>query len=108
MDAILEHVENAWGQPIPFWGKEARWVKRALDLGYTSEQIEACWRAAQASPRWSGVWMPMATLLDDLGEFVKNDQRQLRKWQFVPGQLRGPTRVEARRDPKDFEGEWDK
>ncbi|MDP3064046.1 MAG: hypothetical protein Q8O40_12670, partial [Chloroflexota bacterium] len=62
-DAILEHVEKAWGQPIPFWGKEARFVKQALGMGYVAEQILACWRLAQESPRWKGQWMPMASLL---------------------------------------------
>ncbi|MDP3063904.1 MAG: phage replisome organizer N-terminal domain-containing protein [Chloroflexota bacterium] len=107
VDVILEQIQKEWGQRIGHWGKEAHWVKEALGKDYTSDQILACWRAAQASPRYRDVWMPMATLLEDLGEFVKNDQRQLRKWQFVPGQLRGATRVEARGDPKDFEGEWD-
>ncbi|MDP3064386.1 MAG: hypothetical protein Q8O40_14420 [Chloroflexota bacterium] len=108
VDAVLEEIETAWGPPIAFWAKEAPFVKKALAQGYTQEQILACWRLAQESPRWKGQWMPMATLLGYLGEFKKNGYQPLRNWQWVPGQSRGATRVEAHGDPKDFEGEWDK
>lgn len=107
VDAVLEQIQEAWGQPIAYWAKEVPFVKKALDQGYTPDQILACWRSAQESPRWKDQWMSMATLLGYMSEFVKNDCRALRRWQWVPGQLRSATRVEARGDPKDFEGEWD-
>lgn len=101
-DAILEHIRQAWGQPIVKWGKEARSVNDALRLSYTPEQILACWQAAQESLRWRGQWMPMAYLVEDLGEWVKNGGASLRKWSWVPGQGRS-TRVEPGADPDRFE-----
>ena len=80
VNGILEDIRQAWGQPIAHRGKEAHFVKEALDLGYTGEQVLACWRVAQESPRWRGCWMPMAYLVEDLGEFVNGGGQSLRKW----------------------------
>jgi len=80
VDQVLESIEGLWGQPIVHWAKEAKEVKAALATGYAPEQVVACWKAAQESPRWKGRWMPLAYLVEDLGEFVKNGGCPLRKW----------------------------
>ncbi|MDO8751707.1 MAG: hypothetical protein Q7K03_11305 [Dehalococcoidia bacterium] len=80
VDGVLEAIEGLWGQPIVHWAKEAKEVKAALARGYDPEQVVDCFRAAQESPRWKGRWMPLAYLVEDLGEFVKNGGCPLRKW----------------------------
>jgi hypothetical protein len=85
IDRALAVIQELWGQPIVHWAKEAKEVKAALASGYQPEQIVACWKAAQESPRWKGRWMPLAYLVEDLGEFVNNGQRPLRKWGYQPG-----------------------
>ena len=80
IDRALAVIQELWGQPIVHWAKEAKEVKAALASGYQPEQIVACWKAAQESPRWKGRWMPLAYLVEDLGEYLNNGGGPLRKW----------------------------
>ena len=89
VDAVLSAIQELWGQPIVHWGKEAREVKAALAKGFQPGQIVACWKAAQESSRWKGRWMPLAYLVEDLGEFVKSGEKPLRKWGSAPGEEEG-------------------
>ena len=89
VDRALAAIQELWGQPIVHWAKEAREVKAALGKGYQPEQIVACWKAAQECTRWKGRWMPLAYLVEDLGEFVNNGERPLRKWGYQPGKEEG-------------------
>ncbi len=89
VDRALATIQELWGQPIVHWAKEAREVKAALGKGYQPEQIVACWKAAQECARWKGRWMPLAYLVEDLGEFINNGERPLRKWGYQPGKEEG-------------------
>ena len=89
VDRALAAIQELWGQPIVHWAKEAREVKAALGNGYQPEQIVACWKAAQEGDRWKGRWMPLAYLVEDLGEFVNQGGRPLRKWGHPPGKEEG-------------------
>jgi len=75
---VLTTIETIWAQPIVHRSKEAKEIKAALSSGYSQEQIVACFRAGQESARWKGQWLPMAYLVEDLGEFVKTGQ--VKKW----------------------------
>ncbi len=80
VDQVLSSIQQLWGQPIVHWGREAKEVKAALARGYKSEEIIQCWQASQQCSRWQGRWMPMSYLVEDLGEFLKNGGRPLKKW----------------------------
>lgn len=99
-NAVLKQVEQEWGQPVVHWAKEAKAIRAALDRGYTQEQVLACWRASQESPRWKGQWIPMAFLVEDLGEFVKTGPP--RKWTMGPRLSTQPKYRDHRDYPKEF------
>jgi hypothetical protein len=110
VDQVLESIQELWGQPIVHWAKEAKEVKAALARGYEPQQVVACWKAAQESPRWKGRWMPMAYLVEDLGEFVKNGGGPLRKWGGPPAKEEAraatPSPLPTARDWRTRRGRW--
>lgn len=87
-------------QPVVHWAKEAKAIKAALDRGYTQEQVLACWQASQESPRWKGQWIPMAFMVEDLGEFLKTGPP--RKWTMGPRLSTQPKYRDHRDYPKEF------
>ncbi|MDP3063523.1 MAG: hypothetical protein Q8O40_10005 [Chloroflexota bacterium] len=103
VDAILRQIEELWGQKIVHWGKEVKDIKAALDRGYQPDDLVECWKAAQESPRWKGQWMPMAYLVEDVGEWLNNGHAALAKWRIPLGGA--PRRVDAH-SAEDFKGGW--
>lgn len=110
VDQVLESIQELWGQPIVHWAKEAKEVKAALARGYEPQQVIACWKAAQDSPRWKGRWMPLAYLVEDLGEFVKNGGGPLRKWGGSPAKeearAASPSPLPTAKDWRTRRGRW--
>ncbi|GEM_PF-4162205 len=109
VDHVLGAIQRLWGQPIVHWAKEAREVKAALSRGYGTKQIVECWKAAQESTRWKGRWMPMAFLVEDLGEFCNGGGRPLRKWGGQPGKEvpdAGPSAIPTAEDWRSRRGRW--
>lgn len=80
---VLDELERLWGHKLVYRPKEKAAIREALASHYTVAQIVQCWRAAQQSPRWRGRWIPLAMLVEDLREFVKNDRGPL-VWQQAP------------------------
>ncbi|MDP3062933.1 MAG: phage replisome organizer N-terminal domain-containing protein [Chloroflexota bacterium] len=107
VDAVLSEIRQLWGQPLASYGREAHETLEVLELGYTPEQIMACWRAAKGSVRWGNEWYPIRLLKEDIGDFVNNGGAPLRRWSWVPGQSRGATREEPLRDPEALRQAWE-
>jgi phage replication O-like protein O len=74
---ILRAVEMRLGYPIAHWQKEAAAVKRGLRLGYTPEEILGCWETMRKFPFWRSRWLPMATVVDNMGAYRDG---VLREW----------------------------
>jgi phage replication O-like protein O len=66
---VLQAVERRLGYPIAHWAKEAAAVKRGLRMGYTPEEILGCWETMRGFAFWRGRWLPMATVVDNLGAY---------------------------------------
>jgi phage replication O-like protein O len=74
---VLRAVEMRLGYPIAHWAKEAAAVKRGLKLGYTPEEILGCWETMRGFSFWRGRWLPMATVVDNIGAYREG---VLREW----------------------------
>jgi len=85
-EEVLDQLEALWGHKLMNRRREGAAIRHALANGYTADQIVACWRATQASHKWSGKWMPLAFLVEDLGDFIEGGGQPLRKWGGVVGQ----------------------
>ena len=75
---ILKFISLELGQPIAFYGKEGAAIKRALDMGYSPEQLYDCWRAMKKWEWWQGKWLPLAKVTENLGEFVAGTLQERR------------------------------
>lgn len=66
MAAISRRV----GYPIIPYAKEAAAVKRALGT-YSPEEFLACWEQLKKDRFWQNKWLPLAKVVESLGEFTK-------------------------------------
>jgi len=66
---ILGTIEQKLGQQIPFYAKEGVAVKRALNMGFTPEEILGCWETMRSFEFWQGKWLPLAKVTENLGEY---------------------------------------
>lgn len=66
---ILYTIEQKLGQQIPFYAKEGAAVKRALNMGFTPEEILGCWETMRGFEFWQGKWLSLAKVTENLGEY---------------------------------------
>lgn len=81
---ILDIITEKVGYQIASYGKEGAAVKRALKLGFSVEQFMGCWQKLKTFPFWYGKWLPLATVTENIGEFVAGRLKEGRKPRDLP------------------------
>lgn len=67
---ILDSIGQKVGYEIANFAKEGAAVKRALTMGFSPQEFIACWEKLKTFAFWKGKWLPLATVTENLGEFV--------------------------------------
>lgn len=102
---ILTAITEKAGYQIPNYAKEGQAVKRALQMGFTPEQFLECWQKMKTFAFWTGKWLPLAKVTENLGEFAAG---RLTDGANRPGHQKATVaaRVRGDRPPEDFRGKW--
>jgi phage replication O-like protein O len=68
---ILLAYQERLGYPIPNWGQAGKAASHALKLGYTKDEILACYDALKEQPFWASKTISLQVVLNNIGEWKK-------------------------------------
>jgi len=66
---VLDFISNETGEKAIHYAKEGSEIKLALKNGYTVEEIIGCWGKMKNWDFWSGKWLPLAKVVENLGAY---------------------------------------
>ena len=98
----LDIISQKLGYQIPHYPREAKEVKRALQMNFTMEQFIACWEKMKSFSFWYGKWLPLAKVTDNLGEFVAGRLKDFREVSDGKGKRGTQQLPEKFTEPKEF------